>query len=93
MYRLALNSRSRLVLMVAGILLAGSFLAMNLYQSTFAQESGTIEYDENRTDPVATYTAVDPEGTAITSWTVGGTDAGAFTIEGGVLHLQEVSQL
>ena len=46
--------------------------------------NAAIEYDENGTGPVATYTAVDPDGTAITSWTVGGTDAGAFTIEGGV---------
>ena len=31
-----------------------------------------MEYAENGTGPVATYTAVDPEGTAITSWTLGG---------------------
>ena len=30
------------------------------------------EYPENGTDPVATYTAVDPEGADITSWTLGG---------------------
>ena len=51
-----------------------------------AQAAGTIEYPENGTGPVATYTAVDPEGTAITSWTLAGTDAGALTIEGGVLR-------
>ena len=51
-----------------------------------AQDAGTIEYREDRTDPVATYTAVDPEGTAIASWTLTGTDADAFTIEGGVLR-------
>ena len=45
-----------------------------------------IEYDENGTGPVATYTATDPEGTAITSWTLAGTDADAFTIVGGVLR-------
>ena len=38
---------------------------------------------------MATYTAVDPEGTAITSWTLAGTDADAFTIVGGVLRFAE----
>ena len=51
--------------------------------------NGPIEYDENGTGPVATYTAVDPEGTAITSWTLDGTDADAFTIVGGVLRFAE----
>ena len=51
-----------------------------------AQEDSTIEYPEDGTDAVATYTAVDPEGTAIASWTLTGTDADAFTIEGGVLR-------
>ena len=44
------------------------------------------EYAENGTGSVATYTATDPEGTAIASWTLAGTDAAAFTIEGGVLR-------
>ena len=48
-------------------------------------QDAAIEYAEKRTDPVATYTAVDPEGTAIASWSLDGTDADAFTIEGGVL--------
>ena len=51
----------------------------------WAQSAETIEYAENGTGAVATYTAVDPEGTAITSWTLTGTDADAFTIVGGVL--------
>ena len=50
-----------------------------------AQDSSTIEYAEDRDDSVATFTAVDPEGADITSWTLSGTDAGAFTIDGGVL--------
>ena len=45
----------------------------------------TAEYAENGAGPVATYTAVDPEGAAITSWTLSGGDAGLFSIEGGVL--------
>ena len=53
----------------------------------WAQDAnGPIEYDENGTGPVATYTATDQEGTAITSWTLAGTDADAFTIVGGVLR-------
>ena len=89
MYHLALNSRSRLILMVAGILLAGSFLVMNLYQSTFAQESGTIEYAENGDAAVATYSATDPDGSAIESWSLTGTDAAIFKIEDGVLSFKK----
>ena len=53
-----------------------------------AQESGAIEYAENRTDPVATYTAVDPEGAAI-RWGLSGADASLFSIEGGVLTFKQ----
>ena len=35
----------------------------------------TKEYAENGTGPVARYTAVDPEQTAIVSWSLGGDDA------------------
>ena len=49
----------------------------------------TIEYAENGTSPVATFTAMDPEQTAIASWTLAGTDAGVFDIEGGVLTFKE----
>ena len=66
-------------------LLAGGLLAMLPGGPLHAQDAA-IEYAEDRTDPVATYTAVDPEQTAITSWTLAGTDAAAFTIEGGVLR-------
>ena len=54
-----------------------------------AQETTTIEYEENDTAPVATYTAVDPEMTAITSWSLAGTDAGVFDIAGGVLSFKK----
>ena len=52
----------------------------------------TKEYAENGTDPVATYTAVDPEGAAI-AWSLSGADAPLFSIEGGVLAFVEVAQL
>ena len=43
------------------------------------------DYAENGTDDVATFAAMDPDGTAI-SWTLEGTDAGVFDISnGGVL--------
>ena len=46
---------------------------------------GPIMYAENGTGPVATYTAEDPEGTAIT-WSLEGVDAADFEISaGGVL--------
>ena len=49
-----------------------------------AQDDGTIPYEEKGMGPVATYTAVDPEGTAIT-WSLSGDDAEVFEITGGVL--------
>ena len=54
-----------------------------------AQDDGPIMYAENSMDPVATYTAVDPEMTAIVSWSLGGDDAEAFDIEGGVLTFKK----
>ena len=54
----------------------------------WAQDAGTIEYPENGTDAVATFTAVDPEADHIT-WSLAGDDAGDFTIVGGVLRFKE----
>ena len=45
-------------------------------------------YAENGTGPVATYTAEDPEGTAIT-WSLSGTDEGDFDIDEGVLTFKQ----
>ena len=50
----------------------------------WAQDAGTIEYAENGMDPVATYTAVDPEGESIV-WSLAGADMDDFSIENGVL--------
>ena len=50
---------------------------------------GPIMYAENGTGPVATYSATDPEETAITSWSLGGTDAALFDIAGGVLSFKK----
>ena len=49
---------------------------------------GPIMYAENGMGPVATYTAVDPEMTAV-KWTLNGDDAGDFDIDGGVLTFKK----
>ena len=51
--------------------------------SVLAQEAA-IEYAEDGDGPVATYTAVDPEGKSIV-WSLGGDDATDFKIANGVL--------
>ena len=53
-----------------------------------AQDAGTIEYPENGTGSVATYTATDPEGAAV-SWSLGGDDASDFMLENGVLSFKK----
>ena len=57
-----------------------------------AQDSGTIEYSENGTGPVATYTATDPENAGDIAWSLSGDDAGDFEIgeTSGVLTFAEV---
>ena len=75
----ALSGTAFLAVLAVGLLflLPGGFLQ--------AQDNGPIMYAENGTGPVATYTAVDPEGADITSWTLTGDDADDFVIDGGVL--------
>ena len=46
-----------------------------------------FNYAEKGTGPVTTFRARDPEGNKI-FWTLGGTDAGAFTIDGGALRFK-----
>ena len=46
--------------------------------------STSVDYAENGTGPVATFSATDQDGDAIV-WSLGGDDMGDFTIEGGVL--------
>ena len=49
---------------------------------------GEVEYAENGKGAVATYSATDPDGSAIVSWTLDGADAGDFKIEDGVLSFK-----
>ena len=63
-------------------------LAVGLLLSSVGplQAQEAVDYPENGTDAVATFTATDPEGSAV-SWTLatGGADNGLFMIEDGVL--------
>ena len=68
-------------------LLAASLLFLLPGGPLHAQEAA-IQYAENGTGPVATYTAVDPEGTAV-KWGLSGVDAGEFSIDGGVLAFKK----
>ena len=93
MYNLALDHRTRWIVLFAGILLAGSLLVVNLYNSTFAQEDGAITYPENGEDAVATFTAVDPENAGAVTWSLeDAADAEDFEIDkaSGVLTFAEV---
>ena len=57
--------------------------------SLHAQDAdGPIPYEENRTDAVATFTAVDPEGESIIWSLAAGTDMEDFDIENGVLRFK-----
>ena len=71
---------------VLALLLAslGAVLAIMLLPAG-AQSTTEIEYAENGTDPVANFTAVDPEGQQVTWNVLGGTDAADFTLRDGVL--------
>ena len=58
------------VALLAGALLAILLLAYFLQNSVFAQDSGSFKYAENGTDPVATFTAPDPEGARAIVWSL-----------------------
>ena len=85
MYNRLFNLTITRVALFVFALMAISLVALPVYNLAFAQETDTIEYAENGTGAVATYTAVDPEGADITSWTLAGDDADDFMIGGGVL--------
>ena len=79
------NANMLWVLIIVGALTALSVLVLPVYNLAFAQEDGTIEYAENGTGPVATFTATDPDAGDSVTWSVTGTDAGDFSIDNGVL--------
>ena len=53
-----------------------------------AQAADPIEYPENDTAPVATFTAIDPEGESVSWPMLTGTDAADFSIDNGVLRFR-----
>ena len=75
MYRLALDHKARQIVLIAGILLAASLLALVLHRSASAQDN-TIEFEEHSKDAVATFSADDPEGATPIAWYIvaAGTD-------------------
>ena len=81
MYRLALDHKARQIVLIAGILLAASLLALVLHRSASAQDN-TIEFPENSKNPVATFTAEDPEGATPIEWFIAaaGTAHGSLEI-------------
>ena len=83
-----LNSRFTLpfAFVLAVSLLAVSLMFM-LPGGLLHAQTGPIEYPENGTGAVATFTAIDPEGESIT-WTLAGNDAAEFDIENGVLRFK-----
>ena len=84
-----LNRRLALPILAILAALAASLLFLLLPGSPLkAQDDGTIDYPENGTGPVATYTAEDPEGASI-RWSLDGNDAADFMIENGVLSFKE----
>ena len=87
-----LNRRLALPILAILALLAASLLFLLPGSPLQAQDDGTIEYAENGTGPVATYTAVDPEGTAV-KWSLAVVDpvddAGDFDIDDGVLTFKK----
>ena len=72
--------------MLTGALVAVLLLASIQRDLAHAQitPDETINYAEGRTDAVATFTAVDPDGTRVV-WSLAGTDRAVFAINNGVL--------
>ena len=60
----------------------------NANESPVLSGSAAVDYAENGTGPVHTYSAFDPEGARI-EWSLKGTDDEDFDIEGGVLTFKE----
>ena len=87
-------SRALGVTAILALLATGLLFLLPGGPPPWAQDADTIEYAENGTGPVATYTAVDPEGAAV-KWSLAVVgdpvedDAGDFSISGGVLSFKK----
>ena len=90
----ALNPRAGLVALALFAAMAVGMLYLLPGSPLHAQDAGPIEYAENGTDPVATFTATDPEGETITwSLATGDRRSDDFMIENGVLAVRQFSRL
>ena len=65
-----LNRRLALPILAILALLAASLLFLLPGGPAWAQDADTIEYAENRTDAVATFTGSDPEGRPVVYWSL-----------------------
>ena len=76
-------------LLIGAAVLAALALAVALIAPAASAQDATIEYAENGTDPVRTFTSTDPEGEGIL-WDVTGLDADDFSIDSrGVLTFKK----
>ena len=82
-----LNRRLALPILAILALLAASLLFLLPGSPIHAQDDSTIQYPENDTGAVATFTAVDPEGESVV-WSLAGEDMDDFSIKTGVLRFE-----
>ena len=66
------NANNVRVLIIVGALTALLVLVWPVYNLAFAQEDETIEYAEKGMEPVATFTATDPDAGDSVTWSVDG---------------------
>ena len=81
------------IVLLAGVLLAIFALLSLSHHPAYAQQANMLptverDYEEKGEDPVAAFTAMDPEEEDIT-WTLSGLDMDDFTIDGGVLTFKD----
>ena len=67
--------------------LVAAILATLMILAPVATADTEVDYPENGTDPVATFSATDQDGDPIV-WSLGGDDAGDFMIDEGVLNFK-----
>ena len=84
-------SNRRLAFLIPALLalLAASLLFL-LPGGPLQAQDDAIEYPENGDTAVATYSATDPDGSEIVSWSLTGTDSAIFKIEDGVLSFKKL---
>ena len=85
---------TRVVLLFLGALICLTLLSSPVYKSALAAPGDSttdplvIDYDENGTEPVVIFAATDPEEGRV-FWSLDGSDAADFAINGGVLTFKK----